>query len=145
MNPWKESISGAYASAANSQSHPIYSEIERLTKDMRADYDRLVADQQQAASECVDRMAVGRDEQVAWRKQELLKLEGYKNLPDGERGRQAQMVAEQQIDMEIQQKVTALGQMHQDRRVYFLEDAQMERTQSLTHEFNHEHDFGLGE
>lgn len=145
MSPWKQSMSGAYASAANSQSHPIYTELDKLTSDMRADYDRMLADQQQAASEYVDRLAVGREGQIAWRKQELMKNEGIKNLPEAERGRQAQLIAEQQIDMEIEQKVTALGQMHQDRCVYFLEDAKMERTQSVSREFNHEHDFGLGE
>lgn len=145
MSAWKQSVTDAYASIADDQSHPIYSELDKLTADMRADYDRMVADQRQAASDYIDRLAVGREAQIALRHQELLKHAGYRNMPENEARRTALTVAEQQIDNEIQLKASAMGQMHSDRRVFHLQDAQAERKQSLPHEFNREVELGLGE
>lgn len=140
-----ESISSAYNARASATGDTIFSEVNNLSDDVRADYDRKLSDQHEAAKRYMDQLDVGRPAQVELAKREILNGQAIKAYPQEQRDEMAQLQAEQKVDANIFHKMEAMGDQHQRDRVHYLEGVQAERTQDVSTKFNREASFELGE
>lgn len=141
----KGDLKSVFDAKVGEESNSIFAEIDKLTPDMRADYDSMIDRQQARGEDYIRQLDVGRDGQVGLKKNEILGGSAIKAYPEDQQDRVAQLQAEQAVDSEIGTKVAAAADQYRQERVTFLEDARMQRTQNLKSEFNHEAEHDLGE